>query len=137
MFQALQAPSSCDAGSSVCPGTSVASDAGGLVLAGLNAGPIVSALVAAAVLLVSLLFVVWVVRRVAPFFDLLASVVAEWDDTAERRRQALECYRDRSLSEPERGRSLVDDDDREDDSEDDEEDDGVGANKRGVQGGLT
>lgn len=135
---ALQSSPSCDAGSSgaQCASTQVASDAGVGVLSGLNAAPIVSAFLAAAVLVAAAVFAVWIVRSVARFVD-LGGLVAELDSGADRRREALQRYRERSLSDSDRSGSLVDDDDREDDTEDDEEDVGQGANKRGVQGGLT
>lgn len=137
MSEAVQTFPSCDPGlpGSVCGSTTIASDAGVGVLSGLNAGPVISACVAAAVLLAAVIFAAWVVRRVSVFFDvgLLGSFLVDLDD---ERRERVERFKAASLSAG-RGRSLVDDDDREDDDEDDDEDDGMGANKRGVQGGLT
>ncbi len=104
------------------------------MLSGLHAGPVISAFVAAAVLLAAVAFSRWVVRRVALFFDLAVSTVGQRDPGARRVRSSRSS---RGLADGARGRSLVDADDREDDDEDDDEDDGTGANRRGVQGGLT
>lgn len=136
MVSTVQAVSPCGSGQvgPSCASTTVANDAAVGVLSGLHAGPVISAFVAAAVLLAAVVFCRWVVRRVGLFFDLAVSTVGQRDPGVRRVRSFRSS---RGLADGGRGRSLVDADDREDDDEDDEEDDGTGANRRGVQGGLT
>lgn len=101
-----------------CTGTYTAAQAGQDAFSLIDKYPVVSTLIAAGVLLVGVLFVVWIVRKVASFFGGGTASggepgTMEWDDKfwAARGREANASRPDADFS------------DTEDDSEDDREDD--------------